>query len=166
MLILFWQEHVIVAGPVRFYLETAALQTQLDNWLQSNVPAYDAVYHTCCEPTTSAVALNWMKANGVDIPPERMRSGSQIWFGEASTLRAAREGYVITSRLSYPRQYITYYAQMNPSEVVDPYHDPHFSLQHVISATPKPGAIPPTNYDVFHFSYLDRPRPREGGISV
>jgi hypothetical protein len=160
VLILYRQEYVIVGVPVRHHLEKVALQTQLDTWLQSNVPAYDAVYHTCCEPITSAVALSWMQANGVGIPPERMRSGSQIWFGEASTLRAAREGYVITSRLSYPSQYVAYYAQMNPSEAVDPYHDPHFTLRHMI------GQPPANNYDVFHFSHLDRPRPPEGGISV
>ena len=160
VLILFWQEHVIVGGPVRFHLEKAALQTQLDTWLQSNVPTYDAVYHTCCEPINSTVALNWMQANGVDIPPEHIRTGSQIWFGEVSTLRAAREGYVVTSRLTYPGQYVAYYAQMNPSEAVDPYHDSHFSLQHVI------GLPPANNYDVFYFSFLDRQRPPEGGISV
>jgi hypothetical protein len=159
VLILFWQEHVIV-GPVRFLLERAPLQTELDTWLQANIPAYEAVYHTCCEPITSDVALNWMQANGVDIPSTLIHSGSQIWFGEASTLRAAREGYVITSRLSYPSQYLAYYAQMNPSEAVDPYYDSHFSLQHVI------GQPPANNYDVFHFSFLDRPRPPEGGISV
>jgi 4-amino-4-deoxy-L-arabinose transferase-like glycosyltransferase len=164
VLILFWQEHVIVEGSVRHLLEKAALQSQLDTWLQANVPADEGVYHTCCEPITSSVALNWMQANGVDIPPKRIRSGSQIWFGEASTLRAAREGYVITSRRSYPGQYLAYYAQMNPSQAVDPYHDSHFSLQGMIG--PKPGAIPPNNYDVFHFSFLDRPRPPEGGISV
>jgi 4-amino-4-deoxy-L-arabinose transferase-like glycosyltransferase len=162
VLILYWQDHVIVGVTVRQYLASATLQRELDTWLRSNVPASDVVYHACCE-VTSDVALSWMLSNGVDIPPQRIRSGSQIWFGQSSTLRAAQDGYVVTSRLMYPSYYLAYYAQMNPAEAVDPYHDPHFSLRHVIGNTSNPAA---NKYDVFHFSYLDRPRPPEGGISV
>jgi hypothetical protein len=53
---------------------------------------------------------------------------------------------------------VDYYRQMNPAEIVDPYHDSRFELRHTIAA----GNI----YDVFHFVMDAPPREAAGGISV
>lgn len=156
--LLLWQRAVFTAPLVEQLVETARLQTDLNRWLRANVSTDEPVFHTCCEPISPSVVFGWMRANGVAVPRKYLDSGSRIWFGELSILRAAGEGYVITSRHTYPGQYLDYYRQMNPAELVDPYHDSRFELRHTIAAT--------NIYDVFHFAMDPAPPPAKGGISV
>jgi 4-amino-4-deoxy-L-arabinose transferase-like glycosyltransferase len=141
--LLLWQRAALTAPMVDRLVETGTLQTRLNRWLQANVPPDKPVFHTCCEPVNPSVVFGWMKSNGVAVPEKYLDNGSRIWFGQLSALRAAGEGYVITSRYTYPGQYVDYYRQMNPAELVDPYHDSRFELRHTIAAH--------NIYDVFHF---------------
>jgi hypothetical protein len=66
---------------------------------------------------------------------------------------------VVTSRHANQGAYVAYYNQLNPAEMVDPYHDPRLTHQHTIAGA--------SVYDVFHFVMEGAtPRLRSGGISV
>jgi hypothetical protein len=141
--LLLWQREVLIAPQIDHLVETSRLQTELNRWLRANVSPKEPVFHTCCEPVTASVVLGWMKFNGVAVPEKYLDNGSRIWFGQLSELRRAGEGYVITSQYTYPGQYVDYYRQMNPAELVDPYHDSRFERRRTIAGD--------NIYDVFHF---------------
>jgi hypothetical protein len=156
--LILWQREVFTAPLVDDLVEKAKLQTELNRWLRANVSPDDQVFHTCCEPISASVVFGWMVSNGVAVPEKYLEDGSTIWFGQLSVLRAAGEGYVITSRHTYPDEYLNYYRQMNPAELVDPYRDPRFARRHTIAAK--------NIYDIFYFVMDGVARPASGGISV
>jgi hypothetical protein len=153
-----WERSVLIAPEINHLVEKAGLQFKLDRWLRANVGPDELVFHTCCEPITSSVVLSWMKSNAVAVPRKYLKNASVIWFGQQSALHDAVEGYVITSRLSYPGQYVEYYRQMNPAELVDPYNDRRFDHRHEI--------VGRNIYDIFHFDMDETPRLASGGILV
>ena len=155
-----WQRELSAAPAVNHLVQKSVLQASLGRWLRVNAAADERIFHTCCEPITSSVVLSWMRSNGVVVPESAFETDSVIWFGQRSALEAEREGYVVTSRLTYPGQYVDYYRQMNPAEIVDPYHDARFERRYSVTGPSQ------NSYDVFHFVMQGAPRPTSGGIAI
>lgn len=128
------------------FKEKLFLFPPMEKWIADNTTEEDKVFHTCCEPINQDVILDWMKLNGVKIPSGiRRTKRSKIWFGDKEALMQVKKGYIVISSKSFKGQYIEYYRKMKPSNVVDPFNDPHFSLKKLID----PGLA--NNYRIYYF---------------
>jgi hypothetical protein len=98
-------------------------QRKLNAWIAQHLPREQPVLFVCCTSVDAATIADWMRQNGVEIPPPRE---SKIWFGDRTSLSRQSKGYIVVDRTEYGPAYVSYYQHSNPAEVVDPYHDPRF----------------------------------------
>jgi Dolichyl-phosphate-mannose-protein mannosyltransferase len=138
------------AAPINNHtIEKLPAQRKLNAWIANHVSRSSPILEACCTSADASAIANWMRQNGVDVPPPR---DTVIWFGQRSVVTDLGRGFVVVDRLEYGPAYVAYYQHSDPSEVVDPYHNADFKL---VAHYPYQAS----SIDMFRFDYT---RPRNG----
>ena len=99
--------------PINGYsIEKIPAMLKMNTWLSQHTRPTDIVLHSCCTTANAAVITNWMRENGVRVPPA---PDSEIWFGDKTTIDNAVRGYIVIEKDEYQGAYLDYYASTDPA---------------------------------------------------
>jgi hypothetical protein len=132
-------------------------QRLANRWLNAHTQPTDPVLVACCTSANGPVVTNWMRQNGVRVPPA---SNEQIWFGDKASVEQTVRGYVVLERHEFIGAYLEYYASTNPKLRIDPFTNRNFTL---LAHFPFEFG---GDIDIFRFDMYKKQRLARGGIHV